>query len=136
LGGELAYSSGRWLARRAVPQRLAGPGPLAILAGYSLSISIRSQDCCSFSSPAAHVGKHSSGTSGPAGGSPVLGRYSPDGVGKGLAQPITVSMHPSNISIRIFQFLVPYRRSGASGRSIRVFLGAHRSIVGPLGPYP
>ena len=109
---------------------------LAVLARYSFSVSIRSQFCCNFSSPAAHVGEHSAGTSGPAGGSPVLGRYSADGVSQRCAQPLTISMHPSNSSGRIFQFLFTLVRCGGPGGSITVFALADSQIVCQLRLLP
>jgi len=115
---------------------LTRPSALAFLARYSFSVSIRSQFCCNFSSPAAHVGEHSAGTSGPAGGSPVLGRYSADGVSQRCAQPLTISMHPSNSSARIFQFLFTLGRCGVPGGGIAVFALTHRLIVGKLRALP
>lgn len=115
---------------------LTRPSALAFLARYSFSVSIRSQFCCNFSSPAAHVGEHSAGTSGPAGGSPVLGRYSADGVSQRCAQPLTISMHPSNSSGRISQFLFTLGRCGRPGGGIAVFALTHRLVVCPLRPLP
>jgi hypothetical protein len=109
---------------------------LAFSAACALSVSILSQHCCNFSSPAAHVGEHRAGTSGPSGGSPDRGIESPDGVGERPLHALMVSTHASNSGSRIFVFLLTLSsRSLALCGPLALTL-AHCRVVGSLGLLP
>lgn len=117
-------------------EQLSWPGRLAFSAACALSVSIFSQHCCNFSSPAAHVGEHRTGTSGPSGGSPVRGIESFDGVGKRPLHALMTSTNTSNSGSRIFVFLLSLSSRDLALCGPLVFTLTHCCVVSRLGLLP